>query len=246
MISIFRKIRQQFLYQNKFSRYLLYAIGEILLVVIGILIALQVNTWSNEKQDREKELYYLNSVKKSIELSQNELKRVIDDAALISSSADTLFSLLAHQRYEKLNGEYLDSLLLTASDYSLISLNDGGVQEILNTGALDIIRDEEIRVSLASWDERIHKIRKHEEDSEFISRNYNAYLDDFIDVSLWEVDPRAGSIIPERKQELLTDPRLRNFLNHIYFVHRGMHRRYTEEKAYLDSLVVRIDEYLVN
>jgi hypothetical protein len=43
MIAFYRRLRQQLLTQNKFSRYLLYAIGEIVLVVIGILIALQIN-----------------------------------------------------------------------------------------------------------------------------------------------------------------------------------------------------------
>ncbi len=52
MIKFFRKIRQKLLSENKFSRYLLYAIGEIILVVIGILIALQINNWK-ELQKKE-------------------------------------------------------------------------------------------------------------------------------------------------------------------------------------------------
>ena len=49
MIKFFRKIRQKLITENKFNRYLLYAIGEIILVVIGILIALQVNNWNNDR-----------------------------------------------------------------------------------------------------------------------------------------------------------------------------------------------------
>ncbi len=58
MIKFFRKIRQNMIKENKVSKYLLYAIGEIILVVIGILIALQVNTWNEYRKDRvsEKEL----------------------------------------------------------------------------------------------------------------------------------------------------------------------------------------------
>jgi len=55
MIKFFRKIRQQLLTENKFSKYLLYAIGEIVLVVIGILIALQINNWNIERLLIEKE-----------------------------------------------------------------------------------------------------------------------------------------------------------------------------------------------
>ena len=55
MIQFFRKIRQTFLMEKKTSQYLKYALGEILLVVIGILIALQINNW-NEARKQEKEL----------------------------------------------------------------------------------------------------------------------------------------------------------------------------------------------
>lgn len=50
MITFFRKIRQKMLTENKFSKYLLYAIGEIFLVVIGILLALQVNNWNEARK----------------------------------------------------------------------------------------------------------------------------------------------------------------------------------------------------
>ena len=73
MIKFFRRIRQNLLSENKFSKYLIYAIGEIILVVIGILIALQINTWNEEKKSNKKELYFLNGIK-------NDL--VIDTTAL--------------------------------------------------------------------------------------------------------------------------------------------------------------------
>ncbi|NER17566.1 hypothetical protein [Spongiivirga citrea] len=53
MIKFFRKIRQKMLNENKFSRYLVYAIGEILLVIIGILIAIQINNKNTERIERE-------------------------------------------------------------------------------------------------------------------------------------------------------------------------------------------------
>lgn len=60
MIKFFRKIRQKLLSENKFSNYLLYAMGEIFLVVIGILIALQINNWNDDrKEQKELEVYLL-------------------------------------------------------------------------------------------------------------------------------------------------------------------------------------------
>lgn len=243
MINFLRTIRKKLLGEKKLSAYLLYGIGEIVLVVIGILIALQVNNWNNQKKDREKEIYYLNSIKTSIALSQNELDRVISDAALISASADTLFQMLAHQKYELLQGELLDSLLFNAADYSMISLNDGGIREVLNTGALDIIHDEKIRVSLASWDEHIHKIRKFEEETQYHSRNYFKFLNDYMDFSL-SVTKAPSLVIPSKKEDLLLNPSLRNYLGNIANIHSRMHWRYTQEKKALDTLNALIDQHL--
>jgi len=53
MLSFFRKIRQKLLSQNRVTQYLAYAIGEIILVVIGILIALQVNNWNENRKNGE-------------------------------------------------------------------------------------------------------------------------------------------------------------------------------------------------
>jgi hypothetical protein len=59
MIQFFRKFRKKFLLENQFTKYLLYAAGEIVLVVVGILIAIQINNWNREKAllSEEKEVY---------------------------------------------------------------------------------------------------------------------------------------------------------------------------------------------
>lgn len=62
MIKFFRKIRYDLMEKNKTGKYLKYAIGEIILVVIGILIALQINNWSNDIQNRDTENEYLLSL----------------------------------------------------------------------------------------------------------------------------------------------------------------------------------------
>ena len=66
MLRFFRTLRQKLLSENKFSKYLLYAIGEILLVVIGILIALQVNNWNEERKENKTLISILKNEKISI------------------------------------------------------------------------------------------------------------------------------------------------------------------------------------
>jgi hypothetical protein len=73
MINFFRKIRQRLLTENKFSKYLLYAIGEIVLVVIGILIALSINNWNEDKKYIINEKLILENLLENLEVNSNIL-----------------------------------------------------------------------------------------------------------------------------------------------------------------------------
>ena len=66
MIKFFRKIRQKLLSENKFNKYIVYAIGEIILVVIGILIALQINNNNEATKNKEKEKIILKEILTSL------------------------------------------------------------------------------------------------------------------------------------------------------------------------------------
>ncbi|MCG9973378.1 DUF6090 family protein [Christiangramia crocea] len=76
MIKFFRHIRRRLLRENRFTRYLIYAIGEIILVVIGILIALQINNWNETRQNEAK-------VRKLLRKIQNDIE---DDVAIIQDN----------------------------------------------------------------------------------------------------------------------------------------------------------------
>jgi hypothetical protein len=100
MIKFFRKIRQRLLTENKFSKYLLYAIGEIGLVVIGILIALSINNWNEENKGNSLKSTYIKSLKSDLEIDmiflnseieflQNDLTKNKSLSARLSSSKAT-------------------------------------------------------------------------------------------------------------------------------------------------------------
>jgi len=77
MIKFFRKIRRKMLIQNKFSKYVLYAIGEIVLVVIGILFALQINNWNEvQKQEIKIEKIYAN-IQSDLKIDVEEFEEII-------------------------------------------------------------------------------------------------------------------------------------------------------------------------
>lgn len=80
MIKFFRKIRQKLLSENRFSKYILYAIGEILLVVIGILIALQINNWNNNRIGHLNEEVLVSNIIEDLSYDHEILTELIEQA----------------------------------------------------------------------------------------------------------------------------------------------------------------------
>lgn len=78
MIKFFRRIRQKLLSENNFSRYLLYAIGEIFLVVIGILIALSINNWNENRKHDNAEKVFLSGIKSDLLRDREYIYYVLD------------------------------------------------------------------------------------------------------------------------------------------------------------------------
>jgi len=111
MIKFFRKIRQKLLSENKFSKYFLYAIGEIILVVIGILIALQINNWNETRKvkstlsdyteslikDLKKDTIILNEQIRSADLDNEILDNLIERLSHGSANNDTLLIIARHE-----------------------------------------------------------------------------------------------------------------------------------------------------
>jgi hypothetical protein len=110
MIKFFRKIRQQMLKENKTSKYLLYAIGEIILVVIGILIALQINKWNESKINQQTEIEFIIGLKKDLNQDKLKLESCIKNVENNIEAQHFLTSELPTNY--KINKKKLDSVFL--------------------------------------------------------------------------------------------------------------------------------------
>ncbi|MBN3521007.1 hypothetical protein JYB62_13440 [Algoriphagus lutimaris] len=112
MISFFRKIRQKLLQQNRITRYLLYAIGEIFLVVVGILIALQVNNWNEERKSNNVSSQTIQKLQAELSEVKAEIEKAIEVNEMILSWADTY--LQSPSYVDSLKAEYTRILLMTS------------------------------------------------------------------------------------------------------------------------------------
>ena len=90
MITLFRRIRQKLIASGSITKYLLYALGEILLVVIGILIALQINNWNNDRIERGLELKLLTQIQSDLLTTAESITDLQSKLEVSVSSADSL------------------------------------------------------------------------------------------------------------------------------------------------------------
>ncbi|WP_431158244.1 DUF6090 family protein [Winogradskyella poriferorum] len=141
MIKFFRKIRQKLLAENKFSKYLFYAVGEIVLVVIGILIALQINNRNEARKDRNYETKMLTEISSSLKNDVVYFKEMIKTFDDLYDTSDYFMEL------SKKNEMYHDSLFGKVFDLNndiLYQFNSGPYEALKSTG-IDKISNDTLR-----------------------------------------------------------------------------------------------------
>ncbi|WP_370476494.1 DUF6090 family protein [Tamlana flava] len=147
MIKFFRKIRQKLLSENKFSKYLVYAIGEIVLVVIGILIALQINNWNEAKKNRAFEVKMLSEIEKGLKADHLNLQENFNAYATLDSTVKYFSNLTQN------SATFHDSLYPR-----LWNLNIGryfqfnrGPYDALKSSGIDRVSNDSIRNHLINF-----------------------------------------------------------------------------------------------
>lgn len=146
MIKFFRRIRKSLINQSRMRKYFFYAIGEIVLVVIGILIALQINNWNEQQKLKLKEeaalVNILNSIEGDLELFNDIFKTRLD---LKQKGIDSLFT------YSYAKKSLPDSLFMKYYNRMKIDIVlrfDDGPFEALKSSGLEIISNNELRTSI--------------------------------------------------------------------------------------------------
>lgn len=138
--------------EHKFSKYILYAIGEIVLVVIGILIALQINNWNENLNKERQEQEILNNLKQDFEYNRSELLSVLNSNAENIKAAITVLHNTGN-RYSE--GFDLDPILGDVTSSVYYYPKNGFLNDLINSGNLGIIKSTELRNRLSSWMPRL-------------------------------------------------------------------------------------------
>lgn len=145
MLTFFRRIRQSLLSENKFSKYLLYAIGEIILVVLGILIAIQINNWNEGRKLDEVRQNYYTQLLQDLEAETDNLTGRID---VLQESISSYERYLAAFENEDLDVfRIIEEMAKVDLTFQYLSFNTNTIETLESTGDIKLMPTE-IRQSL--------------------------------------------------------------------------------------------------
>jgi len=161
MLRFFRKIRLKLFRENKVSHYLLYALGEIILIVIGILIAMEIGNWNEQRKIRQLELVYLHGLQSEFEQSRNKLQTLIEVNQSVYEDAKKIADYITTEDFP--DEQQLSILIFNAFSYEqAYNPNNSLLNEVINAGYLKNISNPELRKELSSWESVIQGIHRQE------------------------------------------------------------------------------------
>lgn len=203
MINFFRTIRKKLAAENRFMAYSRYAIGEIVLVVIGILIALQVNNWNELRKNRNKEVNILkelhkdfkNNLEEFIPIKEKQIRTLKNGQIVLRNIKSLNMPQSRDSVYKYATGMF--------GGYPYNPSN-GAVESLISTGDISLIQNDTLRNYLVSWKDVLSNYSTHINiDREFWSNRIEPYIieyGDFMDMD------------SERNKKLLTDTVFINML----------------------------------
>jgi hypothetical protein len=183
MIKFFRKIRQKMLIENKFSKYLLYAIGEIILVVFGILIAIQINTWNQNTLDSKEEKQLLEAIQIKMEYNRFQSETGYNRYNAVLNASTQLIKISTNQ-ITSLSQEEVDYYLHILSKRFLVgnSNKTSIYDEMIGSGQLNLLESKELRSELTSLKANLELLASYEDlQTSFVDNHLNPFLNKHVD-----------------------------------------------------------------
>ena len=162
MIPFFRKLRYGLLAGNKVTKYLLYAIGEIVLVVIGILIALAINNSNQRSITQEKEQVYLQGLKSEFEASRIKLENLIAVNKKSYEHAKEILLLLDGEPQPPDETKLASLIFQSFANEIAYNPNNSLLNEMISSGSLKDISNAKLRRALSAWETFTESIKVHE------------------------------------------------------------------------------------
>lgn len=176
MIKLFSNIRKKLAAENKVAPYLRYAIGEIVLVMIGILLALQVNNWNTKRLNKIEEISILNQLKEEYMSKMEELNQKVTIRNLMIEGSYKIIENISLENYEL----PIDSLNVYLGQSYLTPTYDAPnavTEELLNSGKLYLISNKNLRKLISEWSGQLDKLIEEEQ---YLVKSFISNIDPYI------------------------------------------------------------------
>ncbi|WP_282135714.1 DUF6090 family protein [Seonamhaeicola maritimus] len=180
MLKFFRHIRQRLINQGKFKNYLLYAVGEIILVVIGILIALQVNNWNQDRTLKKQEKVLLEDIHTEFKYNKQELVYVLKRYQWALKNAEQIQAFYPIE-VENTNLDSLASHLKRVQFQGNFDYSNTSMEKIRNATLSDIISNKELRDLLYQWEVALADYTELEQEMlTFLRERFQPVIDNYV------------------------------------------------------------------
>ena len=194
MVKFFGKTRQKLLDGNRFRKYLLYAVGEILLVMIGILLALQVNNANEERKNRALEKAYLSDIHNDFIENQKQLEDKLKVHSRQFDLADSLCRRvfpITDDNWERIIRIYQRAFYPHTTNAKSSSIN-----ALINSGNSNIIQNDSLKKLLLSWKDEYEDYKENED---ALSKWWDIYNDIYLNEPEFS-NVRSDTITPISKE----------------------------------------------
>ena len=240
--------------KNKTGKYLKYAIGEIVLVVIGILIALSINNWNQQRLLNKEEQIALQNLKQDFEFNREALKSNIISTEKIISFNFLVLSYTGSKPKPKSENEF-NILLNKTTGTSEFFAKNSFLDDLSNSGKLGIIKNTELRNKLSSWKPANEDIKESESQTisysrpllNFIIKNGSWLNADQVSTSKMVQKysfPKSGFDIDNR--DLLKHLEFENMIENLVIYHDGVHISQKKGLKLIEEILHLIDMEIEN
>ncbi|MCA0154272.1 DUF6090 family protein [Winogradskyella vincentii] len=248
MIKFFRKIRYNLMSENKTGKYFKYAIGEIVLVVIGILIALQINNWNEKRKAENKELKLLIELKDDLVETKNDLLTDIEKIPRLLEVTNALYKAIITDQISdtdpfKLPGSFFQTTILFPKLSAHEAIRSEGITIISNEKLRKKITDfYQLQLNRVAWSEaRLETLNTEvlmpylDANSDYVSRCENC-------VDLYEVHNTNNGTPAHFHVLRRADDQLVHMLRVKFVQYRALNRRYLALSDTIDEIITLIDQ----
>lgn len=250
MIRHFRRLRQRLLSENRFTRYLAYAAGEIVLVVAGILIALQINNWNDARKDRAQELGYLANIRADMVANIAEMDRTLAERNGRIAAAKRILAHFDGQPIDDPSAFNADGINIY--NWERYYQGNNTYQELVNSGNFALLSNNTIKNMLLDIELQYTKMKSEEDHYRFdtetaLYRPIYAVMDTeplTADFEYRASDGKAGmkgALTPQTFDAFLKNRTIKNGFVMTIIEYEEMNEQMQQMRALSEKLIKAID-----